>query len=112
MHLKSRNFSYKFTRGKDLTLATQQQKAAIFGGVKEVVQEKEEVKEEVLEREESAESESQQLSVSTISATDYYKERMAKWLNKKNTPVEQTDEMEETKKSKKSRKRKFVNNSC
>jgi hypothetical protein len=100
-----------------LTLATQQQKAAIFGDVKqkEIVQEKEEIKQEiqVVEEQESEEADNIQLSVSTVSATDYYKEKMAKWMNKKSSAPkepESIEQVEETtsKKSKKSRKRKFT----
>lgn len=66
-------------------MASDKHKAGIFGKVKD--DQSKPVEEEKPKQEEQVstfESETSQLiTVSTISTTDYYKEKMAKWLNKR-----------------------------
>lgn len=112
--------SYKFTRGKDLTLATQKQKMAIFGIVNRV-EPQNKSNEASIKKEEINQTRDNSIStplhVSAVSVSDYYKERMAKWIKKEETisndstdlkPDQIKAEAEVTKKAKSRKRRKRI----
>lgn len=70
-----KRITYKFTRGKDLSMATDAQKSAIFG--KKKTKKVETIEEEV--KFEETVTETKQFTSNNISATDYYAEKMKKW---------------------------------
>uniref|UniRef100_A0A1I7S747 G-patch domain-containing protein n=1 Tax=Bursaphelenchus xylophilus TaxID=6326 RepID=A0A1I7S747_BURXY len=107
---------YKFTRGKDLSLASERDKNAIFGNRKDKSTEEMSRKQKKdVENDEEITVNKEHFTEKSISASDYYAEKMKKWGNlfKKRSDEEVVEEVitesdnEEKRKKKKKNKRKI-----